>query len=64
MLTLPVRVSNAIPNITDRRGAERIITDMTYEALSKLSRWKPDGYTEESELETRDNDVILLNCKS
>lgn len=57
MLTLPVRASNAIPDIADRRGAERIITGMVYEALSELSRWKPDGYTEESELEAGGNDV-------
>lgn len=57
MLTLPVRASNAIPDIADRSGAERIITGMMHEALSELSRWKPEGYTEESELETDNNDV-------
>ncbi len=57
MLTLPVRASNAIPDITDRSGAERIITGMVYEALAELSRWKPEGYTEESEFEASNNDA-------
>ncbi len=57
MLTLPVRASNAIPDITDRSGAERIITGMVYEALNELSCWKPEGYTEESEFEARGNDA-------
>lgn len=52
MLSLPVRASDLIPGIADRRNAERILTGMVYEALSELSRWKPDGYTEESETET------------
>ncbi len=47
MLTLPVRASDSIPGIADRSGAERIITGMVHEALSELSRWKSDGYTEE-----------------
>lgn len=56
MLSLPVRASDSIPGITDRRNAERILTGMVYEALSELSRWKPDG-TEESETEAGGNDV-------
>lgn len=57
MLTLPVRASNAIPGIADQSGAERIINAMVYEALSELSRWKPEGYTEESELEAESHNV-------
>ncbi len=57
ILMLPARASNAIPGIADRSSAERIITGMVHEALFELSRWKPDGYTEESELEAGNNDV-------
>lgn len=57
MLSLPIRASDSIPGIADRSAAERILTGMVYEALSELSRWKPDGYTEESELEAGSNDV-------
>ncbi|MER0171366.1 MAG: hypothetical protein DU489_12315 [Nitrosomonas sp.] len=54
MLSLPVRASDSIPGIADRRNAERILTGMVYEALSELSRWKPDG-TEEFETEAAGN---------
>jgi len=56
MLSLPVRASDSIPGINDRSAAERILTGMVYEALSELSRWKPDS-TEESETEAGGNDV-------
>lgn len=57
MLTLPIRASESIPGIADRRNAERILTGMVHEALSELSRWKPDSYTEESKTESEENDV-------
>ncbi|MCL2344778.1 MAG: hypothetical protein FWC58_02845 [Desulfobulbus sp.] len=41
MLTLPQRAAIAMPNKTEPE-AERILTDMVYEALAELSGWKPD----------------------
>jgi phage terminase Nu1 subunit (DNA packaging protein) len=41
MLILPSRASIAVLNRSEKE-AERILTDMVYEALAELSNWKPD----------------------
>lgn len=46
MLTMAHRAAPAILNKTERE-AERILTDMVYEALAELSGWKPDDDEEE-----------------
>ena len=41
MLTLPPRAATAVLNKAEKE-AERILTNMVYEALAELSNWKPD----------------------
>ncbi len=51
MLTLAPRAAPAVLNKTERE-AERILTDMVYEALAELSGWKPDDDDEEEPQES------------
>lgn len=42
LLSLPPRAAIALLNKATEPDAERILTDMVYEALAELSNWKPD----------------------
>lgn len=51
MLTVPPRAALAVTKKTERE-AERILTDMVYEALAELSNWVPDDEDAEKSLES------------
>ncbi|MDR0703185.1 MAG: hypothetical protein LBF61_12460 [Azoarcus sp.] len=55
LLTLPPRAATALLNKTTEQDAERILTDMVYEALAELSNWKPDDEDDAETIHTPDS---------